>query len=161
VFVDQPGRSRWVTDTEVTQTITTDGHLKNSSVHKRRRQALIVLTMIRVLAFPSTQVFSHRQVRGHFRNGSFGFCDLAPRLAQFLLTPGPDSRRNALTMETFRARMRVASPFLFGLPRRFHAALFDDSFRPAEPPTPAYQGQHMQNQQTIRSQRPGLRNCWW
>ncbi len=28
-FVHQLGRSRWVIDTEVFQTITTDGHLKN------------------------------------------------------------------------------------------------------------------------------------
>jgi hypothetical protein len=75
VFVHQLGRSRWVIDTEVFQTIATD-----------------VLTMIRVLAFTLTLVFFHRQVRSHFRNCSFGFCDLAQRLAyQFIVTPQPDS----------------------------------------------------------------------
>ena len=92
VFVHQLGRSRWVIDTEMFQTITTDGHLKKPSVHQGRGQALIVLTMIRVLAFTLTLVFFHRQVRSHFRNCSFGFCDLAQRLAyQFLVTPRPDS----------------------------------------------------------------------
>src|SRR5207249_12002724 len=60
VFVHQLGRSRWVIDTEVFQTITTDGHLKKPSVHQSRGQALIVLTMIRVLAFTLTLVFLHR-----------------------------------------------------------------------------------------------------
>jgi hypothetical protein len=92
VFVHQLGRSRWVIDTEVFQTITTDGHLKKPSVHQGRGQALIVLTMIRVLAFTLTLVFFHRQVRSHFRNCSFGFCDLAQRLAyQFIVTAQPDS----------------------------------------------------------------------
>jgi len=92
MFVHQLGRSRWVIDTEVFQTITTDGHLKKPSVHQGRGQALTVLTMIRVLAFTLTLVFFHRQVRSHFRNCSFGFCDLAQRLAyQFLVTPRPDS----------------------------------------------------------------------
>src|SRR3984893_11101248 len=50
VFVHQLGRSRWVIDTEMFQTITTDGHLKKPSVHQRRSQAFVVLTMIRVLA---------------------------------------------------------------------------------------------------------------
>ena len=92
MFVHQLGRSRWVIDTEVFQTITTDGHLKKPSVHQGRGQALIVLTMIRVLAFTLTLVFFHRQVRSHFRNCSFGFCDLAQRLAyQFIVTHQPDS----------------------------------------------------------------------
>lgn len=63
VFVHQLGRSRWVIDTELFQTITTAGHLKNPSVHQGRGQALLVLTMIRVLAFTLTLVFFHRQVR--------------------------------------------------------------------------------------------------
>ena len=92
VFVHQLGRSRWVIDTEVFQTITTDGHLKNPSVHQGRGQALLVLTMIRVLAFTLTLVFFHRQVRSHLRSCSIGFCDLAQRLAyQFLVILHPDS----------------------------------------------------------------------
>ena len=91
-FVHQLGRSRWVIDTEVFQSITTDGHLKKPSVHQGRGQALIVLTMIRVLAFTLTMVFFHRQVRFHLRRCSFGFCDLAQRLVyQFIATPQPDS----------------------------------------------------------------------
>jgi hypothetical protein len=57
VFVHQLGRSRWIIDTELFQTITTDGHLKKPSVHQGRGQALIVLAMIRVLAFTLTLVF--------------------------------------------------------------------------------------------------------
>jgi hypothetical protein len=92
VFVHQLGRSRWVIDTEVFQTITTDGHLKKPSVHQGRGQALMVLTMMRVRAVTLTLVFFHRQVRSHLRSCSFGFCDLAHRLAyQFLVTPRPDS----------------------------------------------------------------------
>jgi hypothetical protein len=92
VFVYQLGRSRWVIDTQVFQTITTDGHLKKPSVHQGRGQALIVLTMIRVLAFTLTLVFFHRQVRSHYKSCSIGFCDLAQRLAyQFIVTPQPDS----------------------------------------------------------------------
>jgi hypothetical protein len=86
VFIHQLGRSRWLIDSEVFQTMTTDGHLKRPSVHQDRGQALIALTMIRVLAFTLTQVFFHRQVRSHFRKCSFGFCNLARRLAdQFLV----------------------------------------------------------------------------
>ena len=91
-FVYQLGRSRWVIDTEVFQTITTDGHLKKPSVHQGRGQALLVLTMIRVLAFTLTMVFFHRQVRSHLRSCCIGFCDLAQRLAyQFVVTAQPDS----------------------------------------------------------------------
>jgi hypothetical protein len=86
LFIHQLGRSRWLIDSEVFQTMTTDGHLKRPSVHQDHGQALIALTMIRVLAFTLTQVFFHRQVRSHFRKSSFGFCDLARRLAdQFLV----------------------------------------------------------------------------
>jgi hypothetical protein len=75
----------------VFQTITTEGHLKQPSVHQQRAQALVVLTMIRVLAYALTLVFYHRQVRSHFRKTSFGFCELACRLAyQFLFAP-PDT----------------------------------------------------------------------
>lgn len=91
MFVHQLGRSRWVIDTEVFQTITTDGHLKKPSVHQRRSHALIVLTMIRVLAFTLTLLFFHRQVRSHLRRCSLGFCDLARRLADQFLTPRSDS----------------------------------------------------------------------
>jgi hypothetical protein len=66
LFIHQLGRSRWRIDTEVFQTITTEGHLKQPSVHQQRAQALVVLTMIRVLAYTLMLVFYHRQVRSHF-----------------------------------------------------------------------------------------------
>ena len=92
LFIHQLGRSRWVIDSEVFQTLTTDGHLKRPSVHQGRGQALMALTMIRVLAFTLSLVFFHRQVRSHFRNCSLGFCDLARKLAyQFLVIAHPDS----------------------------------------------------------------------
>jgi hypothetical protein len=92
LFIHQLGRSRWLIDSEVFQTMTTDGHLKRPSVHQDHGQALIALTMIRVLAYTLTQVFFHRQMRSHFRKSSFGFCDLARRLAdQFLVIVQTDS----------------------------------------------------------------------
>jgi hypothetical protein len=92
VFVHQLGRSRWVIDTEVFQTITTDGHLKNPSVHQGRGQALLVLTMIRVLAFTLTLVFFHRQVRSHSRVVPSVFAIwLSGWRINLLLLPQPDS----------------------------------------------------------------------
>lgn len=91
LFLHQLGRSRWTIDAQVFQTITTDGHLKKASVHQQRAQALVVLTMIRVLAYTLTLVFYHRQVRSHFRKTSFGFCELARRLAYQFLSNPPDT----------------------------------------------------------------------
>ena len=92
LFIHQIGRSRWRIDTEVFQTITTESHLKKASVHQQRAQALVVLTMIRVLAYTLTLVFYHRQVRSHFRRTFFGFSELARRLAyQFLGAPSDTS----------------------------------------------------------------------
>lgn len=91
VFIHQLGRSRWIIDSQVFQTMTTEGHLKKPSVHQGRGQALRVLTWIRVLAFTLTLVFFHRQVRSHFKNCSLGLCDLARRLAYQFLVPRPDS----------------------------------------------------------------------
>jgi Transposase DDE domain len=91
LFLHQVGRSRWSIDVEVFQTITTEGHLKKPSVHQRRGRALVVLTMIRLLAYTLTLVFYHRQVRSHFRNASFGFCELARRLAYRFVSEPPDT----------------------------------------------------------------------
>jgi hypothetical protein len=55
-FIHQLGRSRWVIDAQAFQTITTDCHLKQPSVHRSR--ALAVLTMVRVLAYTLTMVSS-------------------------------------------------------------------------------------------------------
>jgi len=91
VFIHQLGRSRWIIDTTVFQTMTTDAHLKRPSVHQDRANALIVLTMIRVLAYTLTLAFFFRQVRSHFRNSSLGFCDLAQKLADWFVVLQTDS----------------------------------------------------------------------
>lgn len=88
LFLHQLGRSRSTIDAQVFQTITTDGHLKKASVYQQRARALVVLTMIRVLAYTLTLVFYHRQVRSHFRKTSIGFRELARKLAYpFLSDP--------------------------------------------------------------------------
>lgn len=84
LFIHQLGRSRWTIDAQVFQTITTDCHLKRPSVHQTC--ALIVLTMIRVLAYTMTMIFYYRQVRSHCRGVPPGFCDLARQLAYRFLT---------------------------------------------------------------------------
>ena len=83
LFIHQLGRSRWVIDAQAFQTITTDCNLKRPSVHKDT--ALVVLTMIRVLAYTLSMVFYHRQVRSHYRTAPPSFCDMARQLGyQFL-----------------------------------------------------------------------------
>ena len=91
VFIHQLGRSRWIIDTTVFQTMTTDGHLKRPSVHQDRAQALLVLTRIRVLAYTLTLAFFFRQVRSHFRKCSLGFCNLAQQLADWFIVLQVDS----------------------------------------------------------------------
>lgn len=85
-FVHQLGRSRWRIDAEVFQTLTTDCHLKHPAVH--RSTALVVLTMIRVLAYTLTMVFYCRQVlsRGHGTAASFR--QLARLLGIWFVSPG-------------------------------------------------------------------------
>ena len=89
LFIHQLGRSRWTIDAQVYQTITTDCHLKQPSVHQRC--ALIVLTMIRVLAYTLTMVFYYRQVRSHCRTTPPSFCEMARQLAYRFLTVCFDS----------------------------------------------------------------------
>ena len=91
VFIHQLGRSRWEIDAEVFQTITTDCRLKKPSVHQDRSRALVVLTMIRVLAYTLTQVFYHRQVRSHYRGPPPSFCELARGLAYLFFSIRMDS----------------------------------------------------------------------
>lgn len=91
LFIHQLGRSRWIIDTTVFQTMTTEAHLKRPSVHQGSAKAWVVLTMIRVLAYTLTQVFFHRQVRSHFRKCSLGFCDLAQKLRDWFLVPQADT----------------------------------------------------------------------
>lgn len=63
LFLHQLGRSRWKIDAQVFQTITTDCHLKKPSAHQS--QALVVLSMIRLLAYTLSLLFYHRQVLSH------------------------------------------------------------------------------------------------
>jgi len=63
LFLHQLGRSRWKIDAQVFQTITTDSHLKKPSAHQS--QALVVLTMIRLLAYSLSLLFYRRQVLSH------------------------------------------------------------------------------------------------
>jgi hypothetical protein len=56
LFIHQLGRSRWRIDAEVFQTITTDCYLKHPAVHQST--ALVVLTMIRLLAYTLSLIFS-------------------------------------------------------------------------------------------------------
>lgn len=63
LFLRQLSRSRWRIDAQVFQTITTDSHLKKPSAHQS--QALVVLTMIRLLAYTLSLLFYHRQVLSH------------------------------------------------------------------------------------------------
>ena len=90
-FIHQLGRSRWSIDADVFQTLTTNSHLKRPSVHQDRGQALVVLTMIRILAYTLMLVFYHRQVQSHFRKSSFGLCDLARRMTYLFLAPRLES----------------------------------------------------------------------
>jgi len=88
-FLYQLGRSRWSIDTQAFQTITTDCHLKRPSVHQD--VALVVLTMIRVLAYTLALVFYHRQVRSHARRHVPSFCEMARQFGYTFLALGFDS----------------------------------------------------------------------
>ncbi len=88
-FIHQLGRSRWRVDTEVFQTLTTQAHLKQPSVHQTC--ALVLLTMIRVLAYTLSLVFYHRQVVSHARQTPPTFSEMARLLAYLFLPPRLDS----------------------------------------------------------------------
>jgi hypothetical protein len=83
LFIHQFSRSRWRIDTEVFQTITTDCHLKHPAVHQTT--ALVVLTMIRLLAYTLSLVFYHRQVRSHARGKCETFHECAKRIAYWFM----------------------------------------------------------------------------
>jgi Transposase DDE domain len=83
LFIHQFSRSRWRIDTEVFQTITTDCHLKHPAVHQTT--ALVVLTMVRFLAYTLSLVFYHRQVRSHARGKCETFHELAKRIAYWFI----------------------------------------------------------------------------
>jgi hypothetical protein len=85
LFIHKLGRSRWTIDTEVFQVMTTEGNLKQPSIHQGHDRALMVLTMIRLLAYLLTMVFYHRQVCSHFAKPPYQFCDLARSFAYLFL----------------------------------------------------------------------------
>lgn len=89
LFVYRLSRSRWRIDAEVFQTITTDCHLKHPAVHQST--ALVVLTMIRLLAYALSSLFYHRQVRSHARGPCDSFHEFAKRLAYGFLAVSPDT----------------------------------------------------------------------
>lgn len=88
-FIHQLGRSRWVIDAQAFQTVTTDCHLKQPSVHQS--PALVALTMIRVLAYTLAMVFYFRQVRSHARTTPPSFCQMARQFAYGFLALRFDS----------------------------------------------------------------------
>lgn len=88
-FIHQLGRSRWRVDTEAFQALTTQAHLKQPSVHQTC--ALVVLTMIRVLAYTLSLVFYHRQVVSHARQTPPTFSEMARLLGYLFLVPRMDS----------------------------------------------------------------------
>jgi len=89
LFVYQLGRSRWRIDTEVFQTLTTDCHLKHPAVHQST--ALVVLTMIRLLAYALSLVFYHQQIRSHARGRCQSFHELAKRIAYWFVALSIDT----------------------------------------------------------------------
>src|SRR2546426_8689973 len=89
LFIHQLGRGRWRIDTEVFQTITTDCHLKHPAVHQTT--ALVVLTMIRFLAYTLSLVFYQRQVRSHARGKYETFHEFAKHLAYWFVALSPNT----------------------------------------------------------------------
>ncbi len=88
-FIHRLSRSRWRIDAEVFQTIITDCHLKHPAVHQST--ALVVLTMIRLLAYALSLVFYNRQVRSHARGPCQGFHEFAKHLAYGFAALPPDT----------------------------------------------------------------------
>jgi hypothetical protein len=89
LFVYQLSRSRWRIDAEVFQTLTTDCHLKHPAVHQST--ALVVLTMIRLLAYALSLVFYHQQIRSHARAHCPGFHEFAKRMAYWFVALAADT----------------------------------------------------------------------
>jgi hypothetical protein len=83
LFIHQIGRSRWPIDTQVFQTLTVDCHLKHPAAHQST--AIIVLTMIRLLAYTLSLVFFRRQVCSHARGNPGTFLESAKRLANWFV----------------------------------------------------------------------------
>jgi hypothetical protein len=89
LFIHQRSRSRWRIDTEVFQTSTAGCHLRHPAVHQTT--ALVVLTMIRFLAYTLSLVFYHRQVRSHASRKPDNFREFARRLAYGFINLSPNT----------------------------------------------------------------------
>ena len=89
LFIHPLSRSRWRIDTEVFQTITTDCHLKHPAVHQST--ALVVLTMIRFLAYTLSLLFYRRQVCSHARGKCGTFRAFARRMSYGFVAPAPNT----------------------------------------------------------------------
>jgi hypothetical protein len=89
LFIHQLSRSRWRIDAEIFQTITTDCHLKHPAVHQST--ALVVLTMIRLLAYTLSLVFYQRQICSHAGGRCDTFHEFAKRLAYGFVALGPNT----------------------------------------------------------------------
>src|SRR5437764_6704580 len=113
LFIHQFSRSRWRIDTEVFQTITTDCHLKHPAVHQTT--ALVVLTMIRFLAYTLSLVFYQRQVRSHARGKCETFHEFAKRIAHWFVALSSNTRGGRI-----ETRRDVAST---GAPRKSDEAM--------------------------------------
>ena len=85
LFIHQLGRSRWRIDTQVFQTLTVDCHLKHPAIHQST--AIVVLTMIRLLAYTLSLLFFKRQVCSHARGDPGTFLEFAKRLAYWFVAP--------------------------------------------------------------------------
>ena len=89
LFIHQLSRSRWRIDAEIFQTITTDCHLKHPAVHQST--ALVVLTMIRLLACTLSLVFYQRQICSHARGRCDTFHEFAKHLAYWFVALAPNT----------------------------------------------------------------------
>jgi hypothetical protein len=89
LFIHQLSRSRWRIDAEVCQTLTPDSPLKHPAVHQST--ALVVLTMIRLLAYTRSLVFYQRQICSHARGRGDTFHEFAKRPAYWFVAVGSNT----------------------------------------------------------------------
>lgn len=112
-FLYRVGRSRWSIEAQAFQTITTDCHHKRPSVHQD--VALLVLTMIRVLAYTLAMVFYHRQVHSHARRHAPSFCEMARQFGYTFLALRFDSSGGA-SLSGWAVAAPLLARFLTGAP---------------------------------------------
>ena len=136
LFIHQLSRSRWRIDAEVFQTMTTDCHLKHPAVHQST--ALVVPTMIRLLAYALSLVFYQRQIRSHARGSCDSFHDVSSRPSQC-----PSGRRCYRIPASPKNRRRKAP--VNAVTTSASATL---------------RKQLVPNQRPISRATPGLRNRW-